>query len=233
MDAWLEFARGPAFRFALALLVLGLLRHLALAILGVRAILKMAGDRTLPGPAIRKTTLSWLFPTERLFVKPVTSGYSVLFHVGVILAPLFLASHVALIERAIGISWPAMNAFFADALTLAAIAGLAAMFVLRLSSAEGRALSRPSDYAVLGIVFLPFLSGFLAAHPALNPVPFEATLLIHVLAGDLALAVVPFTKLVHIAVLPTTQLVSEAGWRFRPDAGERVARALGKENQPI
>jgi nitrate reductase gamma subunit len=83
------------------------------------------------------------------------------------------------------------------------------------------------------MVALPFLSGFLLMHPALNPFSFAATHLVHMLAGDLALALTPFTKLVHISVFPTTQLVSEVGWHFRPDAGERVAKALGKENQPI
>ena len=29
------------------------------------------------------------------------------------------------------------------------------------------------------------------------------------------------------------QLVSEAGWHFPADAGEKVAEALGKENQPV
>ena len=57
------------------------------------------------------------------------------------------------------------------------------------------------------------------------PSPYEGTVL--------ALLVAPFTKLVHIALMPATQYVSEVGWHFVPDAGEKVAKALGKENQPI
>jgi nitrate reductase gamma subunit len=233
MEAWLSFARGPAFRFAIVILALGLLRRVVLAVIGIRASLRMAADKSLPMPAVRKATWQWLFPTDRLLHRPGLSGFSVLFHVGVILAPLFLATHVALIEEAIGIGWPTLPAFAADVLTIAAILGLGAVLVLRASSPEGRGLSRPSDYGLLVLVGLPFLTGFLTMHPALDPFPFSATLLVHVLSADLVLAVAPFTKLVHIVLLPASQLVSEVGWHFRPDAGERVARALGKENQPV
>ena len=70
-------------------------------------------------------------------------------------------------------------------------------------------------------------------HPGLNPFAFELTLLLHFLSGSVLLALIPFTKLVHVVFFPATQLISEVGWRFKPDAGERVAEALGKENQPV
>ena len=59
------------------------------------------------------------------------------------------------------------------------------------------------------------------------------TFLIHALAADLLLFLVPLTKLSHMALLPLAQLVSELAWHFPPDAGRRVAVALGKEDEPI
>jgi nitrate reductase gamma subunit len=233
MDAWLDFARGPAFRFALAIMVLGLLRHFALALLSVRAILKRAGDKTLPGRQIRSATLSWLFPVKRLGHHALFSIASVLFHVGAIVAPLFLAAHVTLVGASTGIAWPALNPLAADILTLLAIGGLLVLLVVRVAKRAARELSQRSDYGALFLVFVPFATGFLAAHPALNPFPFTAVLLLHFLSADLLLAAFPLTKLVHVVLLPTTQLVSEAAWRFDPDAGEKVAKALGKENQRI
>jgi nitrate reductase gamma subunit len=233
MEAWLEFARGPLFRLALAIFVLGLIRHGALTILAMRTALRKAGDRNLPGEALRKTTIRWVFPVQAYNEKKTFSVASVVFHIGVILAPLFLATHVALVERAIGISWPTLPNLLVDVLTLAAIVGIVVMLVQRLGTPQGRALSRVSDLAILVVVGLPFVTGFLAMHPSLNPIPFELTLLLHILTANLALLVAPFTKLVHIALMPTTQYVSEVGWRFVPDAGEKVAKALGKENQPI
>jgi nitrate reductase gamma subunit len=233
MEAWLELARGPLFRFALAIFVLGLLRHLVIAILSIRTAMKQAADKKLPIPAIRKATIRWLFPTQAYNESRTFSVASVVFHVGVILAPLFLATHIALIERSTGISWFHLPNLIVDVLTLAAIAGIAVMLYLRLSTPQGRALSRGQDFGVLVVLGLLFLSGFLAMHPALNPIPFEFTLLSHILLANVALFMAPFTKLVHIALMPATQYVSEVGWHFVPDAGEKVAKALGKENQPI
>jgi nitrate reductase gamma subunit len=233
MEAWLDFARGPFFRFALALFVLGLIRHVVITWLSVRDALKKADDKKLPGEAIRKATVRWIFPMRAFNEKKSFSVASVVFHVGVILAPLFLTTHVLLIERAIGLSWPTLPNLLADILTLAAIAGIVFMFASRVSTPEGRALTRSQDLWVLILVGLPFLSGFLAMHPVLNPLPFSFTMLVHVLSANVALAIVPFTKLVHIALMPATQYVSEVGWHFPADAGEKVAKALGKENQPV
>ncbi|MCU0725747.1 MAG: hypothetical protein MUE73_08170 [Planctomycetes bacterium] len=233
MDAWLDFARGPAFRFALAVMVLGLLRHFALALLSVRAILRRAGDKTLPVTQIRKATLSWLFPVKKLGHHTLFAAASVLFHLGAIVAPLLLAAHVTLIEASTGLAWPALNPLAADILTLLAIGGLLVLFVVRIAKRAARDLSQRSDYGVLLLVLVPFVTGFLAAHPGLNPFPFTAVLLLHFLSADLLLFMFPFTKLVHVVLLPATQLVSEAAWRFDPDAGEKVAKALGKENQRI
>jgi nitrate reductase gamma subunit len=233
MEAWLELARGPLFRLALAIFCLGLLRHVVITILAVRTAIGKAGDKKLPIPAIRKATVRWVFPTQAYNENKAFSVASVVFHVGVILAPLFLATHIAMIERSTGLSWFHLPNLVVDALTLAAIAGVAIMLYLRLTTPQGRALSRGQDLGVLAVIGLLFLSGFLAMHPSLNPIPFEFTLLGHILLANVALFMAPFTKLVHIALMPATQYVSEVGWHFVPDAGEKVAKALGKENQPI
>ncbi len=233
MEDWLAIARGPAFRFAIMIMILGALRDLIVTALSVHTIMARAGDKTLPLRAIRKATLGWLFPLEHLRQSRVFTAASITFHAGVVLAPLFLMSHVLLIDQAIGLSWPTLPNILADILTLGAIVGMTVVFVLRVSTGEGWALSRGSDYTILILTTLPFLSGFLVMHPGLNPFPFQATMLVHVLSGCLILAILPFTKLIHVVILPATQLVSEAGWHFPPDAGEKVGAALGKENQPI
>ena len=233
MEAWLDWAAGPAFRFALALLVLGILRHVFLLVSGIRGAMARAGDKRLPWPAIRKATALWLFPSGHMRKSPFFSAVSLIFHIGLILAPLFLVSHVLLIEKSIGLSWPTLPALAADLLTVATILGLGTVFVIRISNRQMRALNRPVDLWLLALLFVVFTAGFLAMHPKLNPVPFDAMLLVHLLSANLALALVPFTKLVHFVMLPPTHLVSEVGWHFPPDAGEKVAAALGKENQPI
>lgn len=233
MEAWIEWARGPMFRLALALLVLGLVRQLVLVGAGLVDAMRRAGDKQLPWRQIAKSTLSWLLPGRRLGRHPVFSIASVVFHVGAILTPLFLVSHVALIEASTGLAWPTLPAWLADILTVAAIVGLGTMLAVRLGNRTARALSHPSDLGWLALLLVTFVAGFLAMHPTWSPVAARTSLLVHILAANLAMALMPFTKLVHVITLPLTQLVSEVAWHFPPDAGEGVAVRLGKENQPI
>ena len=58
-------------------------------------------------------------------------------------------------------------------------------------------------------------------------------MLVHALSGDLVLMLIPFTKMSHVVRLPVTQLITELGWHLEPGAGERVARALHTEEEPI
>ena len=62
---------------------------------------------------------------------------------------------------------------------------------------------------------------------------FDAMLLAHVLSGNLVMILIPLTKLSHVVLMPATQFVSEVSWHYPPDAGSRVAAALGKCKEPI
>ncbi len=233
MGGWLHVARGPLFQAALAFMLLGLARQLALTLWEAGRAYRRAGDRTIPAGQVARATARWLVPLGRLRDRWPYSLTTLLFHVGVILVPLFLAGHIALWERGTGLSWPALPNVVATALTLAVIATALAVVVLRGASRATRPLGRFQDYALPLIVGVAFASGFLVMHPAWNPFPADPTMLLHILTADLVLVLVPLTKLSHMILLPLTQLVSELAWHFPPDAGSRVAATLGKENEPI
>ena len=83
MSELLEFARGPLFRFSLAVMLLGLARIIALDIAAAIGAYRRAGDKKLPWDFIIKRTLRWLFPVNRVMTaRPVYSLLSILFHVG-------------------------------------------------------------------------------------------------------------------------------------------------------
>ena len=87
---WLEIAKGPIIRFALAILVLGLARLVILSVWGMIVAIRRAGDRNLPYAQVIKETLSWLFPIRRLHrARPVYSYASFMFHIGIIFGALF------------------------------------------------------------------------------------------------------------------------------------------------
>ena len=73
------------------------------------------------------------------------------------------------------------------------------------------------------------VSGYLAAHPGVNPFPWNAMMLTHLLSAELLLVLMPFTKLAHV-VLFFFDRISAVHWQLRPGAG---AEALYGEEARI
>jgi nitrate reductase gamma subunit len=234
MEYWLEWARGPAFRFAIAVMLLGLLRVFILNIVGIVSLTRRAQDKKIPIKVVIRDTLRWLFPFDRVAKRElIFTITSFVFHLSIIVVPLFLGAHILLWERGLGISWSAIGQASADYLTLLGIVTAIILVARRVSARATRALSRVQDYMLPLLISIPFISGYLAMHPAVNPFSYHATMFVHVMSGNFVFVLIPFTKLSHVVLFPTTQLVSEMGWHFIPDSGSRVALALGKEGEPI
>jgi nitrate reductase gamma subunit len=236
MELWLEWARGPVFRACLVIMLLGLARVLLLNTLSVAAIIRRAkkNDRKVPYKVILKATLRWMLPARKAVERrTIFSLTSIAFHVAVIVAPIFLGAHILLWDRGLGLAWPSITNAAADVLTLIAIFTGLLLFIQRLSARDSRAISRLQDYLWPLLVVVPFASGFLAMHPDLNPFGYNGTMFVHVMSGNLILLLVPFSKLSHIALFPTTQIVSELGWFLDPQSGQNVSATLKKENEPI
>ncbi len=233
MHGWLQWLQGPVFWAALCFAVLGLARRLGLAVAQIRGALARAGDRRVGYRAVWRGTVRWLSPAAPLGARPLFGATSALFHLGVIVAPLFLAGHIALIRDAVGLAWPALPNAAATALALAAVVAAVALVIERLASRATRSLSGFQEYALPLVVALPLVTGLLVMHPAWNPAPYEPMLLLHAATADLLLVLVPVTKLSHVALFPVTQLATELAWHFAPDAGAKVGLALGREGEPI
>ena len=233
MEAWLEWARGPVFCAALTFMILGLARRVGITAWELVRALRRAGDKDIPTRQVLAATLRWLVAVDRLGNRLLFSLTTLVFHVSIILVPLFLAGHIALWAPVLGFRLPALPNFLATLLTVAAVVTALALVAERIASRDTRVLSRFQDYALPLVVAAPFASGFLVMHPPMNPFPYEATLLVHVMSANLVLVLIPITKLSHVVLLPATQLVSELAWHFPPDAGSKVAVALDKESEPI
>jgi nitrate reductase gamma subunit len=233
MDAWIEFARGPLFRIALTVMLLGLAYRVVVTAAQITASWYRAGDRRLPLSEIFEATVKWLFPVRLLRTRPVYSAASFLFHLGVVLVPLFLIGHVALLDTLLPAAWPVLPPLVADALTVIALAALLGLLVGRTVTRSARVLSRTQDVVLLLILFATLLFGFLSSHPAASPWASRSMLLLHILLGDLVLVLVPTTKIAHCALYPLTQLLFQLGWHFPAESGRHVAHALAKENEPV
>lgn len=232
MNALLEFAQGPLFKFSFALMILGSLRIIALTLFGMGEALLRTGDRKINYGEIVRDTFSWLFPVRRWATsRPVYSLISMAFHVGLILVPFFLAAHIGLWKQATGVAWPAMPQLFADALAVVVILGGPALLLGRLFYRSARTISRFQDYIWPPMLTVPALTGFLCANCGLSAGAYQSCMLIHVVSANLIMIFIPFTKLAHCVLMPITQLVGSIGWKFRVGAGSRIERTLGKRGQ--
>jgi nitrate reductase gamma subunit len=229
IDAWIQFAKGPLFVVTFLVMVFGLGRQVLLQFyfLWVKK-----GRRLTQAPwsRVARDAASWAIPVRH--IEPGTGLFSVasyLMHVGLLAVPLFLVDHVALWEGVVGARLPAIGKGVADILTLLTIYCGLLLLALRLFRARHRLVSRVSDYVLLVLVLLPFVSGYLAAHPRANPLPWDVMMLTHLLSAELLFVLTPFTKLAHV-VLFFFDRISAVHWQLRPGAGDRVAEALyGKE----
>jgi nitrate reductase gamma subunit len=173
----------------------------------------------------------WLIPVTHIYrASPAIGVLSFLFHIGLILVPIFLAEHVMLWRQGTGVGWAALPPAVADGLTILTIATGVGLLGFRVFGSAARFMSQGADYFLLALLLVPFVSGLLASHPAWNPFSYQSTMLVHVLAGDLVMGLMPFTKLSHAVLFPFERMSSEVYWRFPAGAGDRVAGALhGKE----
>ncbi len=234
MEAWLEFGRGPLFRLCFTLMVLGLLRTFAMSLIGMVEAYYRAGDKTVPWGALVKKTLGWIFPVNRIWrARPVYSTISFLWHIGLILVPLFLAAHVMLWKKSVGFGWPTLPQTWADYLTILAIVGAIALFIGRVGSKWARTLSRPQDYIWPLLLAIPFISGYLCVNAELTAHEYQVWMLIHVYSANVIMLSIPFTKVAHCILFPLSQFVSGLGWKFPKYAGDRVAKTLGKGDMPV
>ena len=233
MEELLNFARGPLFKLSFLIMALGLLRHLFLIIFEMIRAVKRSADPVPPySPPLYKLairTLSWLIPFKHLRNRPFYSIISIIFHIGLIIVPLFLLAHIQLWQKGMGISWPAISDKILDILTLTTIAAGILLFIGRISSRDSRYISRPQDYILNWLLILPFISGYFVMHPHLLPFSYTLIMTVHVLSAEFVFILIPFSKIVHCILYPLVHFASNFAWRMVPGGGEKVARSLGKE----
>ena len=192
---FLLWTKGPAFDAALVIFILGILiRLFEIFLLGRREDLSEAkGDSFSPGvkTILRRTLVDGRVLKRSPFT--VIGGY--IWHIGFFITLLLFIPHIEVINATLGLKWPGLPNPLVDAIAVITIVALAAMLIDRINHPVKRYLSRPEDYFVWLVTFLPLLTGYLAYHRLVNPYPLILGL--HILSVELLMVVLPFTKLMH------------------------------------
>lgn len=234
MDALLEFATGPLFRLTFAIMILGLARILILDLYGMWEAYRKAGDKTIPWGLTISRTLEWIFPVKRVINhRPIYSLVAILFHIGLLLTPIFLFAHVELWRSGLGFGWWTISPMLAEILTISTIVLGLLLFLGRVGSRNARALSRKQDYLWPLVLIFPFITGFVCAHLTVSPSLYQLSMLVHVFSAELIFVLVPFTKIAHCVLMPLSQLVSTIAWKFPAKVDDDVATTLNKKGAPV
>ena len=143
----------------------------------------------------------WLTPfaTRNMRINPAMTVVTFAFHLCLFIAPLFLFAHVVLIEESFGFHFPTLPNSVADIFSLVVVISCLFFAARRVMLPEVKYLTTWVDIAILLVVAAPFLTGFWVFHQWAG---FETMTLVHIVSGELMLAIIPFTKLFHMFLFP-------------------------------
>lgn len=116
------------------------------------------------------------------------------FHFCMIIVPIWFSGHIVLWEESrFEWYWDAMSDQWADWLTLLFLGIAAFLFMRRLISAKTRLDSSISDYFLIIVTTLPFMTGYFLTHGSLDYfISFHTMWTIHVFCGEIMLVLIVF-----------------------------------------
>jgi nitrate reductase gamma subunit len=126
---------------------------------------------------------------------PIMTVVTSVFHVFLILTPIFLLGHNILFGQSWGFSLWSMPESISDALTVVVLVCAGFFLARRLFLSRVRAITTAYDYLVLLIAVAPFLTGYFAYHQWFD---YDTVMTLHILTGEIMLITIPFTKLGHM-----------------------------------
>ena len=190
------FLTGPALWFTFIFVIGGLLIRIAFLFCLSRRKDRVIYNHINMDWGLR-SIIHWIIPFASVSMRqqPIFSLVAFIFHLTLIAVPLFLSAHILLWEEAFGLTLWSIPDGVSDALTLIFIAAALFLIVRRRIRPEVRILTSAWDYALLVIVMLPFITGFMAYH---QWGPYEAMLILHIVFGQILLILIPLTKLAHM-----------------------------------
>jgi len=136
-----------------------------------------------------------LLPFHRAVLKkPVYTSLRYAFHACLFIVPVWFSGHIYLWEESrFECYWTPLPDAWADWMTLTVL-GACAFFFLRRMVLKKRFEARASDFVLIAITGLPFLSGYFLTHGNLNDIVFFENHLwyMHVVSGEIMLVTIVF-----------------------------------------
>jgi len=200
MQTLYNFATGPLLWATFAVFIAGSVWRVASMISTARKKEMNAYAYMDAGYSFR-SIFRWLTPFATLGwrANPGMTVATFLFHISLLLLVLFAPGHAVMWDYNFGLGVWSLPETAADVLTIAAILCCAYFLYRRICIPAVRYVTTTHDWAVLIMVMLPIVTGFLAKFQ-IGDALFMS--LIHVLSGEAVLVAIPFTRLSHALIAP-------------------------------
>ena len=197
-----DFVTGPLAWIAFLTFFFGLIARAVWYVKG----LNWQMDRVAYRPHMRhgikgaaRSIFYWLFPygTRSWRQNPVFTFLVFIFHIGLLVTPVFLLGHNILLKTSWGFSLPTISETAADVLTFAVIVSALFLVLRRIALTEVRIITDAYDYLLVAIAVAPFVTGLLAHYQVAD---YQFWLIVHILCGEILLIAIPLTKLSHFVL---------------------------------
>jgi nitrate reductase gamma subunit len=144
-------------------------------------------------------------------LRPFFTVASFLFHLCLLLTPLFALGHTLLWEQSWGIRLWSLPENLADAMTIVVILGVVFFALRRIALPAVRYVTYLKDFVLLAVVVAPFATGLLARYQVFD---YQVMVVLHIVTGAIWLGAIPFTRVVHMLFYPFTRayMGSEFGY---------------------
>jgi nitrate reductase gamma subunit len=192
-----DFVRGPLLWVAFIVFFGGLVYQVIQFFALTRRKDPVFAPSNSEGEESVRTYRDWLdlLRNTILGTHPVMTIVTSVFHVCLFIAPIFLLAHGILFYESWGIDVWSFSESTTDVLTVIFLICGVFFILRRIVVRQVRAITTAYDYIFLIIAIAPFLSGYMAYHQWFD---YRTMLIAHILAGELMLIVIPFTKLGHM-----------------------------------
>lgn len=142
--------------------------------------------------------------TSILRHRPYMAAVSLIFHVALLITPLFVLAHNELLDMAFGFSLVSFSETMSNKMTLLVVACGAFFLMRRILVRRVRAITAPSDFVFLLIAVGPFLTGWLAHSHVLD---YQMMIMLHILSAEIMLVMIPFSKFSHMIFFFVSRLL--------------------------
>ena len=195
-----EFITGPLLWLSFGVFIIGVIVRMVLYIKGLNWQMDRVTYTVNVAYGIKgalRSIFFWLFPfgTRSWRQKPGMTVLFFVFHIGLIITPVFLQAHNIILKERWGISLWTIPDPIADVMTVAVMVAVLFLVLRRISFPEVRILTTAYDYLLLAIAVAPFATGLLAR---LQVPGYSGWVMAHIICGEIMLIAIPFTKLSHV-----------------------------------